>query len=136
MDSMMQPAVDDVVDVHQQQQHQQQMDPAGFRQVVEQYVALCDRERNLKATLKETRSEMSELSERIIARMNHMSVDSCRLPGGSGRVVLKTTAREPTLTAKELNDIIAQNAPDLQRLTMQKRMSKDTKVVTKLTHRK
>lgn len=118
-----------------EQQQQQQLDVVDFRQIVEQYVSLCDTEKARKADLKDIRTRKTELSGRIIDRMNHMSVDSCRLPRERGRVVLKTHTREPTLTAKELNQLILDNAPRLQEVANQKRMEKEVKVITSLTHR-
>lgn len=121
-----------------EQQHQEMLahDTRSFREVVQQYVALNDQERTLRAQLKELRDQKQQISDSIIAQMNDMNVDACRLPGAQGRVMLRTVTKEPTLSMKEVNELIASSAPPAFVDQMERtRATKPVKTTTSLIHR-
>lgn len=111
-------------------------DTRSFREVVQQYVALNDQERTLRAQLKELRDQKQQISESIIAQMTQMNVDACRLPGAQGRVMLRTVTKEPTLSMKEMNELITSSAPSSFVDQMERtRATKPIKTTTCLIHR-
>lgn len=119
---------------------QQQMltthDTRSFREVVQQYVVLNEQERTLRAQLKELRDQKQQISESIITQMTHMNVDACRLPGSQGRVMLRTVTKEPTLSMKEVNELITSSAPSSFVEHMERaRTTKPIKTTTTLIHR-
>lgn len=115
---------------------QQQICAIDFKKIVENYVDLCRREKSLKDDLKLLKGEKDKVTDQVLAYMKDINVESCRLPQGQGRVVMKTSHTRPKLSSKEIQNLIATHSPSLQDIIDKEEAEIEEKTKVSLVHKK